>query len=1011
MQDRCSVLLRRSLAAPAWKAHLVTSSFAGATSPLERFVAIDTETTGINPERDRLIEVAVIVHGPDGEVERYSQTIHPGRRLPLDIVRLTGITDDMLVGSPSIDQERPRIREMIGTLPIVGHNIDFDAAMLERAGIPLPNRRIDTYRLATLLVPNQRSYSLVGVAEALELPVETVHRALPDADLAARVLRALLERMQDYDEQTLAQAASFAQQAGWPEASLFRNAAGSTLSGPLFAGGQARALTPELAFLEPREAPRPLQRTGSQAKLDINGMLELLSPGGPLAHVLERFESRPTQVRMAGAVGRALNDEHELLVEAGTGTGKSLAYLLPAALFAMERGERVVITTNTLALQDQLHRKDLPDLRAALEGHGVQDPLRVAVMKGRTNYLCLRRWFEHMNDPIEDAADASLRAKILLWLPHTETGDKAELRLDRDEERHWRKFASEKGRCSPKRCAYARVGQCFLYRARANAASAHIVIANHSLVLSNATQGFVLPAFERLIIDEAHHLEDEATSQFSWSVDRVAIEDPVKQLVTAEGAAPGGLLASAAAFFMRSGDLPAARESGEAHRLAREALERATTITTLAGELLSRCGAMLPPSRGGRQSFADQLRLTDAVRNRGQWGELALMWGRLDGEIRELLDTGRWFLKILDAMSLPDDDQNPVSVFRDELTVDIQHALEPLAEVRLQLLSVFGTDDGSRVFWISRSAAMGIISLNGAPLDVGELLRTEVFTGLRTAVLTSATLTIDGSFDYIVERLGLYDAISLPLGSPFDHRQSTLVYVPDDMPDPRNQGYQDVVNATLIELLRATEGRALVLFTSHSSLQATWNGIKGPLAQDNISVLGQRIDGGFRQLVERLRTNRGTVLLGTSSYWEGVDIVGEALSLVVIVKLPFPVPSDPVFEARCELSQDPFNELSVPMAVLKFKQGFGRLIRSATDRGVCVVLDPRIITRRYGQSFLHSLPPCQVEINSRYDLPHAAARWLGQGSDRAGARGPDFGGDDPWQEPLSAATSRWSSHG
>ena len=988
----------------------MSSSFAGTASPLDRYVAIDTETTGINPERDRLIEVAILVYGPGGEVERYTQTIDPGRPLPLDIVRLTGITDDMLVGSPSIDEERATIRRLIGTLPLVGHNVDFDVAMLERAGIPVPNRRIDTYRLATLLLPNLPSYSLAGVAEALGIAFGTLHRALPDAELAAAALRALQERITEYDERTLNQAASFAQQAGWPEASLFRLAASQVLSGPLFDSGGSRPLLPELAFLEPREAPKPLQRTGSQSPLHIDGMLELLSPGGPLSHVLERFESRPTQVRMAGAVGRALNDEQELLVEAGTGTGKSLAYLLPAALFAIERGERVVITTNTLALQDQLHRKDLPDLRAALHEHGVREDLRVAVMKGRTNYLCLRRWFEHMNDPVEDAADASLRAKILLWLPHTENGDKAELRLDRDEEKHWRKFASEKGRCSPKRCSYARVGQCFLYRARANAANAHIVIANHSLVLSNATQGFVLPSFERLIIDEAHHLEDEATSQFSWSVDRQAIDEPVKQLVSTDQATPGGLLATAAAFFMRSGDLTAARESGEAHRLTREAVDRANAISTVAGELLARSGAMLPPPRGGRQSFSDQLRITAAVKQRGQWGELALLWAKLDADVRELLDTGRWFLKILDGMSLPDDDQNPTSVFRDELTVDIQHALEPLAEIRLQLLSAFGTDDGQRVFWISRSPVLGAISVNGAPLDVGELLRAEVFTGLRTCVLTSATLTIDGSFDYIVDRLALYDATRLPLGSPFDHEASTLVYVPDDMPDPKNPGYQDAVNRTLIDLLRATEGRALVLFTSHSSLQATWNGIKAPLARENISVLGQRIDGGFRQLVERLRTNRGTVLLGTSSYWEGVDVVGEALSLVVIVKLPFPVPSDPVFEARCELSADPFNELSVPMAVLKFKQGFGRLIRSSTDRGVCVVLDPRVVTRRYGQSFLHSLPPCQVDVNSRHDLPRAAAAWLGSPRDGTGVFDDARGEDDPWQDqPASAATSRWSS--
>jgi DNA polymerase-3 subunit epsilon/ATP-dependent DNA helicase DinG len=385
------------------------------------------------------------------------------------------------------------------------------------------------------------------------------------------------------------------------------------------------------------------------------------------------------------------------------------------------------------------------------------------------------------------------------------------------------------------------------------------------------------------------------------------------------------------------------------------------------------------------------------------------MWEKLDGELRELLDAGRWFLKILDGMSLPDDNQNPASAQRDELTVDMQSALEPLTETRQQLLSVFGTDDGGRVFWISRSVIQGVISLNGAPLEVGALLRSEVFNGLRSCVLTSATLTIDGSFDYIVDRLGLYEGVRLALGSPFDHEESTLVYVPDDMPDPRNSGFQDAVNGVLLELLEATKGRALVLYTSHSSLQSTLNAIKGPLERKNISVLGQRVDGGFRQLVERLKTNPGTVLLGTSSYWEGVDVVGNALSLLVIVKLPFPVPSDPVFEARGELSQDSFNELSVPMAALKFKQGFGRLIRSATDRGVCVVLDPRIVTRRYGQSFLHSLPPCRTVIGSRHDLPFAAANWLGQdGIDPF----DDIPGDEErWPQQRSAETSHWNWRG
>lgn len=953
------------------------ASISGTPLGADRYVAVDVETTGINPERDVIIEVGIVVFSREGVIERYSQLVNPRRTVPRDIQALTGIDVADLAKSPTIDTLIPEIRRLIGTHPIVGHNIDFDVSMLRRAGIGVVNRQLDTYTLATLVLPNIPNYTLSQVAMSLGIDVDVVHRGLPDAQRAADVFVKMLDLVDAYDERTLNQAARFAQQAGWAEAHIFRAAADRQLSGPLFrAGDLGREVTPELRFMEPRERPEVLAKTGSTEDVDPDAIAYLLSDAGPLPHVLQRYESRPTQIRMAQAVARALNDQGELLVEAGTGTGKSLAYLLPAAMYAIERGERVVITTDTLALQDQLYQKDLPDVRTALHEAGITEDLRVAVMKGRANYLCLSRWFEHMDDPIESPADASLRAKILLWIGSTQTGDKAELRITRDEEVHWRKFASEKGRCSPRRCSFARVNQCFLYRARHMAANAHIVIANHSLLLSNSTQGFVLPPFERLVIDEAHHLEEEATSQFSWSVNRSVIEEPVRALIHPEGVAQGGSFATTAMFLARSRDSNAIKASHDAQDRAAESVRRSSSILVLAGELMARLGSLLPPPRGTRQSWSDQVRFTDSIRQQGFWGEVSLVWGQLDAELLRMLEDGRWFLKTLDSLNLPDDDEHPESAYRDELTLDMQNSLEDLTTVRLQLLSVFGQDDGSRVFWVERSPQQAIISLGGAPLDVSGLLRAEVFDRAQTTILTSATLTIDGSFDYIVDRLGLENAIRLPLGSPFDHERSTLVYIAEDMPDPNSQNYQSAVSSTLIELLAATQGRALVLFTSHGALQATHKAIKQPLERENISVLGQHIDGSFRQLVERLRANTGTVLLGTSSFWEGVDVVGPALSLVVIVKLPFPVPSDPVFEARSELSPDPFNELSVPQAVLRFKQGFGRLIRSASDRGVCVVLDRRIVTRRYGQSFIHSLPSSRVVVGSTYDLPASAENWL-----------------------------------
>ncbi|MGI8643800.1 MAG: ATP-dependent DNA helicase, partial [Thermomicrobiales bacterium] len=279
-------------------------------------------------------------------------------------------------------------------------------------------------------------------------------------------------------------------------------------------------------------------------------------------------------------------------------------------------------------------------------------------------------------------------------------------------------------------------------------------------------------------------------------------------------------------------------------------------------------------------------------------------------------------------------------------------------------------------------------SLHAAPLHVGDVLQEQPFAPLQSAVLTSATITTDGTFDYVAERLGLEDADELLVPSPFDYERSTLLYLADDVPEPGQPGYQRQLQDTLVTLCEATRGRALVLFTSHAALQATAKAIKRPLEEAGIIVLAQRLDGSPRQLVERLRHTPNVVVLGTATFWEGVDIIGPALSLLVITKLPFAVPSDPVFAARGELFDNPFLEYAVPQAVLRFKQGFGRLIRSSRDRGVCAVLDRRVLTKRYGASFVQSLPDCSVTVGSAIDRPMAAMDWLDVDPDTEPGRQP-----------------------
>ncbi len=962
---------------------ILTQRALGTPGAWDRFVAVDVETTGTDPSRDQIIEIAVIVFERDGIVEEYSSMIKPTKTVSLDIMRLTGITEEDLASGVSIGEAMPEVARLIGSLPVVGHSVTFDIQFLQAAGLKLANRQLDTYQLASSLLPDLPNYSLGAVAHALgvELTVENRHRAGGDTLATAQSFIKMLARLEQYASSTLTQVAENAALAGWSEAVLFRNAADRQLPGPIFnldGSNQAQGHVPiEIAFMDSRDKPEPLRKTGSEKKIDEHEIEHLLAKDGPLPHVLERYESRPTQTQMARAVARALNDDGQLMVEAGTGTGKSMAYLLPAAIHAIERGERVVVSTDTLALQDQLFRKDLPDVRTALQESGVTDELRVAVMKGASNYICLTQWFKHMRSPATDPADASLRAKVLLWVGQTETGDKAELRLTQEEEVHWHLIAAGDQVCTMKSCSYARRNQCFLPRARNQASNAHIVIANHALLLAGGSpEGHVMGSFNRLILDEAHHLEDEATHAFGFYLDRRGPEENVSALVRSEGQMINGAFGIATTFLTRLPQKVAIEAAPKALERVTAATQHASTAMVMIGELFVRISELIPPPRRASQSYADSLRVTDAVRQRAEWMGLELIWEQLDHALRHLLECGDWFLQILDKISLPDDLEHPETKQRDQITLDLSRSLIGLSTQVAQLMSVFGKPSDAEVCWIRRSASMGSITLNVAPLMVDALLHERLYATVKTVVLTSATLTIDGSFNYLADRLGLEAADGLALGSPFDHEKSTLVYVADDMPEPNDGRYQSELSAALIDLLAATQGRALVLFTSYAALQATHRAIKGPLEQHNVIVLGQRIDGSPRQLIERLRSTPGTVILGTSTFWEGVDISGDALSLLVIAKLPFPVPSDPIHEARSELLDNPFMEYSVPHAVLKFKQGFGRLIRSATDHGVCVVFDRRVVSKRYGSSFIQSLPPARVQIGSIHELPYTAARWL-----------------------------------
>ena len=622
---------------------------------------------------------------------------------------------------------------------------------------------------------------------------------------------------------------------------------------------------------------------------------QILGPGGNLARALAGFEDRPEQRRMADAVAAAIEDERPLLVEAGTGTGKTLAYLVPAAL----SGKRVVVSTGTRALQEQLIAQDLPLAEAALGR-----PIKAAVLKGVSNYLCRRKASAlELQLPLEPELEA-----IRDWMLWTETGDRAEMAaLGTDS--HWWELVttSPESRLGPK-CPHHE--QCFVTRARRAADKAEIVIVNHHLFFADlalrgsSPGGRVLPDYDAVVFDEAHLLEDVMTEHFGFGVSTVRLALFCKDLGGA-GLETGAIERTAGHFF--------------------------AAVRGALGALLLDGKVAMPDGL-----FADP--------------DLKEAWFELDGA----LEGAEIAAKAAGARA------------EEEKREEWEAMARRAAGVRAALSNLAEPDRESTkraVRW--GEARGGGLFLRAAPIDVSDILRERVLPAVPAAVFTSATLTSARRFTYVRERLGLApDACDeLHLDSPFDYARQAMLYVPRDLPPPGEPGFTAAACARAADLCRLSDGRAFILFTSHRALREA-SAILPALLPFPLLVQGQAPPP---VLLERFRA-APSVLLATGTFWAGVDVPGSALSLVVMDKLPFASPGDPLVAARGDAleaaGRDPFAELSVPQAALAFRQGFGRLIRRRDDRGIVAVLDGRIVQKRYGQSFLSSLPP---------DLPRTSA--------------------------------------
>ncbi|MBO0681928.1 MAG: hypothetical protein J2P45_02130 [Candidatus Dormibacteraeota bacterium] len=909
------------------------------------YVALDLETTGLDASRDRVIEVGAVAFTPDRVTSTLERLADPGRNVPEAVLRLTGIDPGALgrAGSPGVVLQE--LAEFVRGRRPVGHGAKLDVDFLVTAGIwPDGAEILDTLDVARVLLPGASSHSLPVLAADLGLEQPRPHRALDDADATRQLLLRLREEAAALDEDLKESMLALVAPYGWPVASFF-----------------AEALTSEAA-----EAPRsaPQVTTGGEQEVrqlrdvapddDPSTLAALLGPDGPLAQGFPGYEQREAQLQMLLAVAQTMQRGGTLVVEAGTGTGKSLAYLVPAAARAVSRGQRVVIATHTHTLQDQLMEKDIPALRQWLPWE-----VRACLLKGRSNYVSLRRWRRYLAEPCRDSAELCFKLKVLLWLHRTDTGDRSELRLQGTEEVFWARIASDPLDCVGFHCTDA---DCFVHRARGEAERADLVIVNHALLLADAgTGGNLLPAYEHLVVDEAHHLEDAATDGLRAEVDGPGLQALLGRLAAVdEGGRESGLLQDLAS----RGGLEAGGDVLLGAGPAAIAAQR--QVADLFGSAADWLRERLP-EEGARRD--ESLSLHPGHREGPEWERTAGLaadtttaLAALESQLGRALALGRDWL----GGAEPDPSLRELESIRGRL-----------GEARTLLAEAFQGPDPNRVYWLTLLARTNAVALRSALLDVGSLLQEQVFAERSSVILTSASLAVAGRFEYFCSRTGVGpSAETLILPSPFDYLRQSLIALPTDMPEPDSEEFEPLVAEVIADVARRLLGRTLVLFTSHQQLRDVYTDLKHRSDLDEVLILGQGMDGQRRQVLQVFEESDRALLLGTASLWEGIDVPGDRLSCVLIVRLPFPVPTEPVYAARAERLRDPFAQYALPLAVLRLKQGFGRLIRRRDDRGAVVLLDGRVLARRYGRAFLEGLPPAGRLLGPAAEVGARIEAWL-----------------------------------
>ncbi|MCM3633029.1 ATP-dependent DNA helicase DinG [Paenibacillus camelliae] len=954
-----------------------------------KYAILDLETTG-HSVLDQIIQIGLVVVSDELEiVDTFSTYVKPTVEIPLFITNLTGIQQADVQDAPDINDALLEVIPRIDDAVLVAHNVGFDANFLNHAldqcgYLPFSGRRLDTMELLRILFPSITSYQLGTAAEQLGIVHEQHHQADADAMATAEILIQCVQKLRSLPLLTLQRLSSFFDESkdiGW----FMRYNEGLVEQGVVFESAEfdyhrqfalkAKPWQEETSVRDAEHANDYFEQNKSFEDY-MNDVQERFR------ELYEHYEERKPQLQMFDEVYEALSKQKHLLIEAGTGTGKSLGYLIPSLYYGIQAEEKVVVSTHTINLQEQLRNRDIPLLNEVLPF-----PIRASLLKGRSNYLCMRKFEHKLNllDFIAPVDDPITAAQMVVWLTETENGDQEELNLGLRGQDFWGTVSSDADSCLNRACPWFK--RCYYHRAKHEANIADVCITNHSMIFTDIQADHrLLPSYRYLVLDEAHHLEEVASKHLGNQVSYFSYIHAMSSLFK----------------DTRTGLLPSLRvkiaEEGDDHTAAwNETIDSAypglQTIKEYWDQLFEALyDVVVQHAQQASDAPSEQ---AGGLVFRLSRNDLPEQWTKIVESEQEVYLQLNRFSKALEKMSSDMKERLDEDLVLSGLLTDLNGVVRDLQRLKDELRQFIKLELDDYVYWLEGTQAYKHRSLQlmSSPTDVSGLLRKYLFDVKESVVMTSATLSIQKNFTYVKEQLGLdsygdeeeHRLNEVILESPFNYRKQALVIIPRDFPVLKGANVPSDYLEKLVQSIHDSAlllgGKMLVLFTSYRMLKQVYDPLKELLEPKHITVLGQGIDSNNRtKLTRRFLQQQSSILLGTSSFWEGVDIPGEALQCLAIVRLPFQPPIHPLIEAKSELllrqKKNPFMKLSIPQAVIRFKQGFGRLVRTASDKGIVILYDTRVIESYYGKHFLYSLPGPKIETMHTDQMVQRMDQWL-----------------------------------